>query len=161
MIFKGFVALLITLTSIFGTFVVTHDSSQPTQTPIPTESVLGIEQIPTLTELITPTLLITETPTVVASSSPTITPSIIPTIKPTSVAQPTKKPIPSTAPTKQVIQPTSVPVQNNNSTGFSCNCSKTCPQMTSCAEAQYQLNVCGCSRRDADDDGIACDAECQ
>ncbi len=50
---------------------------------------------------------------------------------------------------------------NSSSTGaFTCNCSKTCPQM-GCAEAQYQLNVCGCSRRDADHDGIACDADCQ
>lgn len=44
---------------------------------------------------------------------------------------------------------------------FVCNCAKTCSQMSSCAEAQYQLNVCGCSRRDADRDGIACDADCQ
>jgi len=43
---------------------------------------------------------------------------------------------------------------------YSCNCSKTCPNL-SCAEAQYQLNTCGCSVRDADDDGIACDAQCQ
>ena len=43
---------------------------------------------------------------------------------------------------------------------YTCNCSKTCPNM-SCAEAQYQLNVCGCSARDADDDGTACDSQCQ
>lgn len=43
---------------------------------------------------------------------------------------------------------------------YTCNCSKTCPNM-SCAEAQYQLNVCGCSARDADKDGIACDTQCQ
>lgn len=41
---------------------------------------------------------------------------------------------------------------------YACNCSKTCEQISSCSEAQYQLNVCGCSRRDADHDGIACDA---
>lgn len=43
---------------------------------------------------------------------------------------------------------------------YTCNCSRTCPSMT-CAEAQYQLNHCGCSRRDADGDGVACDAQCQ
>ncbi len=43
---------------------------------------------------------------------------------------------------------------------YTCNCSKTCPNL-SCAEAQYQLNTCGCSVRDADKDGIACDAQCQ
>lgn len=44
---------------------------------------------------------------------------------------------------------------------YTCNCSKTCPQMSSCEEAQYQLNVCGCKARDADKDGIACDSDCQ
>jgi hypothetical protein len=44
---------------------------------------------------------------------------------------------------------------------YVCNCAKTCTQMTSCSEAQYQLNVCGCSKRDADGDGIACDTQCQ
>jgi hypothetical protein len=41
-------------------------------------------------------------------------------------------------------------------TKYTCNCSKTCTQITTCAEAQYQLNVCGCSKRDGDKDGIAC-----
>lgn len=51
---------------------------------------------------------------------------------------------------------------NSAATGaYSCDCSKTCPEMISCAEAQYQLNTCGCTRRDADHDGIACDADCQ
>lgn len=45
------------------------------------------------------------------------------------------------------------------STGYTCNCSKTCPNL-SCAEAQYQLNTCGCSARDADNDGYACDKQC-
>lgn len=44
---------------------------------------------------------------------------------------------------------------------YVCNCNKTCSQMSSCAEAQYQLNVCGCARRDADGDGVACDSDCQ
>lgn len=44
---------------------------------------------------------------------------------------------------------------------FTCNCSKNCDQMSSCEEAQYQLNVCGCKARDADKDGVACDSDCQ
>lgn len=44
---------------------------------------------------------------------------------------------------------------------FMCNCSKTCPNISTCEEAQYQLNTCGCTVRDADHDGIACDNECQ
>ncbi len=70
----------------------------------------------------------------------------------------------------QTKPPTPTPVKNptGNTQGqqnadpgsYVCNCSKTCPNL-SCAEAQYQLNVCGCSQRDADDDGIACDVQCQ
>jgi len=56
---------------------------------------------------------------------------------------------------------TQAPSQPSSGGGYTCNCSKTCPQMSSCAEAQYQLNVCGCSARDADHDGVACDADCQ
>lgn len=53
------------------------------------------------------------------------------------------------------------PVKTIHTQEYTCNCSKTCSQMSSCAEAQYQLNVCGCSRRDGDGDGVACDADCQ
>lgn len=44
---------------------------------------------------------------------------------------------------------------------YTCDCSKTCSQITTCAEAQYLLDVCGCTRRDGDHDGIACDTMCQ
>src|SRR3989344_2794427 len=44
---------------------------------------------------------------------------------------------------------------------YTCNCSKTCSQIASCEEAQYQLNICGCKVWDAYQDGIACDSECQ
>lgn len=64
---------------------------------------------------------------------------------------------PSPAPTPVLV----APVAPKASSGYTCNCAKTCPNMSSCAEAQYQLNTCGCSARDADDDGIACDADCQ
>ncbi len=65
-------------------------------------------------------------------------------------------PIPTRAPV-QSFNPTTVPIQGS----WACNCSKTCSEMSSCAEAQYQLNVCGCTARDADGDGVACDANCQ
>lgn len=42
---------------------------------------------------------------------------------------------------------------------YRCNCSKTCPNMT-CTEAYYQLNSCGCSARDGDNDGVPCEAQC-
>lgn len=56
---------------------------------------------------------------------------------------------------------TSTPVAPKPSSSYTCNCSKTCSQITSCSEAQYQLKTCGCSARDGDDDGIACDSMCQ
>lgn len=64
-------------------------------------------------------------------------------------------------PSETVITPIVPEKTTTIKSSYSCNCSKTCPQMDSCAEAQYQLNVCGCSRRDADHDGIACDTDCQ
>ncbi|MFA5871573.1 MAG: thermonuclease family protein [Parcubacteria group bacterium] len=78
----------------------------------------------------------------------------------TETQSPSPAPPVSVAPTPA---PIALPVQltTPNTTGtYTCNCGKTCPQM-GCAEAQYQLNTCGCTRRDADHDGIACDADCQ
>ncbi len=46
------------------------------------------------------------------------------------------------------------------SPSYSCNCSKTCTQISSCAEAYYQLNTCGCSVRDGDNDGVPCENLC-
>lgn len=43
---------------------------------------------------------------------------------------------------------------------YTCNCSKTCTQIASCAEAYYQLNTCGCSKRDGDKDGVPCESLC-
>ena len=65
--------------------------------------------------------------------------------------EPTPTPAPSSSSASQVAP--------SGGTGWACNCKKTCPSM-SCAEAQYQLNSCGCSARDADHDGTACDAQC-
>lgn len=44
---------------------------------------------------------------------------------------------------------------------FSCTPLKACRQMTSCAEAKYQLQHCGNSRIDGDHDGIPCEAICR
>lgn len=81
--------------------------------------------------------------------------SITPTLSPPS-------PIPTKKPTTGTVQGQQAPIQppSQGAGGYACNCSKTCPNL-SCDEAQYQLNLCGCSARDADHDGIACDAQCQ
>lgn len=43
---------------------------------------------------------------------------------------------------------------------FSCSPRKTCPQMTSCAEARFHLAQCGNSRLDRDGDGTPCGSIC-
>ncbi len=48
----------------------------------------------------------------------------------------------------------------NQQPSYSCNCSKTCGQMSSCREAYFQLNNCGCRRRDSDNDGAPCESIC-
>ena len=56
---------------------------------------------------------------------------------------------------------TKVPQTQTNQTGsYSCDCSKLCSQMASCEEAYYQLNQCGCSKRDGDSDGVPCESIC-
>jgi len=77
-----------------------------------------------------------------ATSQPTIT------FAPTKPATISNTPAPTQAP---------APQQQSGSGSYVCNCKKTCTQISSCAEAQYQLNVCGCTERDRDNDGIACD----
>jgi len=100
----------------------------------------------------------TSLPTTIPTSTPTPTQTVIPTKTPNPTSAPKVLPIsrPTARPTtKPVLIATPIPAA-----GYTCDCSKTCPNL-SCAEAQYQLNVCGCSQRDADDDGTACDADCQ
>ncbi len=63
--------------------------------------------------------------------------------------------------TNQVVPFAQSQPSSQISGSYTCDCSKTCSQMSSCDEAQYQLNVCGCKARDADGDGIACDSDCQ
>lgn len=81
-------------------------------------------------------------------------------ISPTPIAESTIPPI------KKPVVNTSSGTSGTTGTGqiegsgYSCDCSKTCAVM-SCDEAQYQLSSCGCSARDRDGDGIACDSQCQ
>jgi len=82
--------------------------------------------------------------------------------------------IPPTPTSKTISTPTSNLKTDNQNTStvqtsqnvnpedsWECDCSKKCAEMFSCAEAQYQLLTCGCSARDNDGDGIACDSDCQ
>lgn len=62
---------------------------------------------------------------------------------------------PPVAPPVQPAQPIQPPSQ----TGFTCDCSKTCTQINTCAEARYQLDYCGCRERDLDSDGMPCEWE--
>lgn len=87
------------------------------------------------------------------ASCPTATPKPIVTSKPS-----TPKPVTNT--TNYVPATTTTQTTINTGGAYNCNCSKTCPNL-SCSEAQYQLNTCGCTARDADHDGIACDSQCQ
>ncbi|MDD2483066.1 MAG: thermonuclease family protein [Candidatus Shapirobacteria bacterium] len=60
-------------------------------------------------------------------------------------------PIISGVPTEKTIQ---------SSSSFICDCSKACTKISSCEEAYYQLNTCGCSVRDNDGDGVPCESLC-
>lgn len=50
---------------------------------------------------------------------------------------------------------------NSEQSSYTCDCSKTCTQISTCAEAYYQLDTCGCSVRDGDGDGVPCENLCQ
>lgn len=78
----------------------------------------------------------------------------IPTPAPIVVPKPTV--IIPTVPAQKVSPTVNTPTANTQNT-YRCDCSKTCTQISSCSEAQYLLNSCGCKARDADKDGIACD----
>ena len=69
----------------------------------------------------------------------------------------TKKFVPTKKVVKATVAPTAKPVVQ--SSGYSCNCAKTCGAM-SCEEAYFQL-ACGCSARDGDSDGVPCEAQCR
>ena len=70
---------------------------------------------------------------------------------------------PPASPSRQQEQSVSSAQNNSQSSSqstYSCNCKKTCGAMSSCAEAYYQLNNCGCRRRDGDNDGVPCESIC-
>lgn len=92
------------------------------------------------------------------SPSVCVTPSPTTKIVPTTTFAPKTEYIPLTQPPIQYSQPTSPPTTNVSN--FSCNCSKTCEQMSSCNEAYFQLNQCGCLKRDGDKDGVPCESIC-
>jgi len=70
---------------------------------------------------------------------------------PESQSQPVSKP---------VVNPTQPPTSQPQTSGFTCDCNKLCGQMSSCNEAYFQLNQCGCSKRDGDSDGVPCESIC-
>jgi len=84
--------------------------------------------------------------------------------KPVTTTQPapstTVVPLPSTTTTQPTPTTTYSPPTPTTNGSYTCNCSKTCPQMSSCEEAYYQLDTCGCSRRDGDSDGVPCESIC-
>lgn len=91
-------------------------------------------------------------------TQPTPSPTVVSTPLPTQV--PVFTPVPTEViqtPVPQVIPPTQTPY----SPGYVCDCKKVCSQMSSCDEAYYQLNQCGCSIRDGDNDGIPCESICR
>ena len=44
---------------------------------------------------------------------------------------------------------------------YTCDCGKLCGAMSTCDEAYYQLNTCGCFARDSDRDGVPCETLCR
>ncbi|NTV31068.1 hypothetical protein HGA91_03790 [candidate division WWE3 bacterium] len=104
-----------------------QDSLEPTITDMPTITPIPTDQPPTVTAINTP----------VPTNTPRLQPTAIPTVVPTNTPRP--------------IEPTA------RQAAYVCDCSKTCKQISTCQEAQYQLTTCNCTARDGDDDGIACD----
>ena len=63
----------------------------------------------------------------------------------------------------QSSQPTSASspsTSQSSQPSYSCDCSKGCDYMSSCEEAYFQLNECGCSERDGDNDSMPCEKIC-
>lgn len=85
------------------------------------------------------------------SLSPTPTPIVI------------KKTIAPTSPNIYIppVQNYVTPQQQSSNGSYICDCSKSCSAISSCDEAYYQLNTCGCSVRDGDSDGVPCESLCK
>jgi len=97
-----------------------------------------------------------------SSSSPTPTPSPRPQATPNPTLRPTVKsttiPVQTSTPAPEIRTLVS---DQKTSSNFSCNCSKACTQISSCEEAYFQLNNCGCNKRDGDNDGVPCEELCK
>ncbi|WCX78433.1 thermonuclease family protein [Pseudomonas aeruginosa] len=63
----------------------------------------------------------------------------------------------STSQRASIRPPSTSPQQS----GFNCSVIKSCRQMSSCAEARFQLRTCRNPRIDGDGDGIPCEAICR
>lgn len=48
-----------------------------------------------------------------------------------------------------------------DTSSFTCDCSKSCTTIASCQEATFQLQQCGCTNLDGNNDGIACNSLCK
>lgn len=81
----------------------------------------------------------------------------------TSPPQPTISPIQVQQQQPQQSQiAATIPPAPQSQTGYTCDCSRTCTgAILTCEEAYFQLNQCGCSRRDDDDDGVPCENLCE
>lgn len=117
------------------------ESTQPSPTTMATVQ-------PTIRETSTNHPSISPIPTAIASPTPAAKPTTIP-----STPKPTVKPVATPVPTTTATSTNPSP----NSGSYACDCSKACTEISTCSEAQYQLKTCGCSQRDIDGDGIACD----
>jgi endonuclease YncB( thermonuclease family) len=80
---------------------------------------------------------------------------------PPAAQQPQQPSQPSSGGQSPAVQPTQPPAPAAPpAPAYTCDCSKTCGAMSSCEEAYFQLNQCGCSRRDGDGDGVPCEEIC-
>lgn len=151
--FGGLAFLSFVMIGILAPSTPTSSATKQIETP----GAETINNIPTKEPIPTTQIVKEPTPTVKPTNVPTAKPTVKPTSKPIVVS--TIKPLPTSTP-KPYIAPTSAPLVNSQpeTGGFSCSCSKTCTQISSCAEAQFQLNSCGCGARDNDNDGVACDS---
>ncbi|MFW5704165.1 MAG: hypothetical protein ACOCXQ_04965 [Patescibacteria group bacterium] len=68
---------------------------------------------------------------------------------------PEDEPIPTPEPT-----PVSIYATSESADGFTCDCSKACRELSSCAEAYFQLYRCGCVNLDPNADQIPCSRIC-
>ena len=75
-------------------------------------------------------------------------------------SQPANPQPPAQQPAARAQQPALQPVAPQQPS-YTCNCSKTCGAMSSCREAYFQLNNCGCRRRDGNNDGVPCESICR